>query len=160
MGGRNKRGLQACSCTRPPVRDCGQKRRLFGVSGHSDVTVYRPILHERKGAFSRLAGVVGRCLVPEDRLVFLEAISSVARRYAPPELPRDNCALMRSVLQRFHNGISLTGRMACTIACVVSSRMLLTLPFHSCLLSFCVISFCCSMPLIFFSATVCGVLWV
>ena len=44
---------------------------------------------------------------------------------------------MRSVSQRFRSGISLTGHEARTIASVVSSQMLLPLPFHSCLLSFC-----------------------
>ena len=68
--------------------------------------------------------------------MFPEAISSVARRYAPPQFPRDSCALMRSGLQRFRSGISLTGREARTIATVVSSPMLLPLPFQSCLLSF------------------------
>ena len=97
--------------------------------------MHQPILHNCKVAFSRLAGVVGQCLVPEDRLVFLEAISSVARRYAPPQLPRDSRALMRSVSQCFRSGISLEGCEAGIIASVVSSRMLLPLPFHSCLLS-------------------------
>ena len=65
----------------PPctVLRCRQNCRFFSVSGDSDVTVHQPILHNCKGAFNRLAGVVGRCLVPEDRLVFVEAISSVAR---------------------------------------------------------------------------------
>ena len=119
------------------VRQCGQKCRFFSVSGDSDVTVHQPILHNCKGAFSRLAGVVGRCLVPEDCLVFLEPISSGARRYAPPLLPRDGRALIKSVLQRFGGGISFIGREARTIASFVSSRMLLPLLFHSCLLSFC-----------------------
>ena len=48
------------------VRQCEQKCRFFGVSGDSDVTVHQLLLHNCKGAFSRLAGVVGRCLVLED----------------------------------------------------------------------------------------------
>ena len=123
----------------PPrtVRQCGQKCRFFGVNGDSDITVHQPILHNCKGAFNRLVGVVGRCYVLEDCLVFLEAISGVARRYAVMQLPRDSHALMRYVSQRFRSDISLTCREARTIASVVSSQILLPLPFHSCLLSFC-----------------------
>ena len=69
--------------------------------------------------------------------MFLEAISSVARRYAPPQLPRDSRALMRFVSQRFHSGIGLTSREAHLIASVVSSRMLPPLLFHSYLFSLC-----------------------
>ena len=59
------------------------------------------------------------------------------RGMPPPKLPRDSRALMRSVSQRFPSGISVTGREACTIASVVATEMVLPLPFHSCLLSFC-----------------------
>ena len=52
--------------------------------------------------------------------MFLEANSSVAQRYAPPQLPRDSRALMRFVSQRFCSGISLTGREASTIASLSS----------------------------------------
>ena len=78
-----------------------------------------------------------RSLDGEDRLMFLEAISTVAPRYAPPKPPRDSRALMRSVSQRSRGTISLNGCEEHTIASVVASEMLLPLPFHSCLLSFC-----------------------
>ena len=122
----------------PPrtVRLCGQKCLFFGVSGVGEVTIHQPILHNGKGSNSRLAGVVGRCLVFEDRLMFLQAIS-VARRYAPLQLPRDSYQVMRSMSQRCRSGLGLTSREARTIANIVACRMLLPLPFHSRVPSFC-----------------------
>ena len=67
------------------VQQVGERCRFFGVDGDVNTTVHQPILHNCKGLFSRLAGVVGRSLDGEDRLIFLEAISSVATRYAPPQ---------------------------------------------------------------------------
>ena len=96
----------------PPrtVQQYCKKCRCFGVSGDGEVAVQLPILHKRKGSSSRLADFVGRALVPQDRLMFLEAIIAVARECVPPQLPRCGCQVMRFVCQRFCSGIGLTGR--------------------------------------------------
>ena len=52
------------------LRQCGQKCRVFGVSGDGEVTIHQPNLHNCKGSFTFLAYVVGRCLVLEHRLMF------------------------------------------------------------------------------------------
>ena len=49
----------------------------------------------------------------------------------------DSRAVRISVSQQCHSGISPTGREARTIASVSASQMLLPLPFHPCMLSFC-----------------------
>ena len=113
----------------------------YTMCGRLNVSMNYALIYQIGGSFPYPPklwgfGVVGRCLVPEDRRVFPKAISSVARQYAPPQLPPGSHALMRSVSQRFCGGISLTRCEAHTIVSVVSSRMLLAVPFHSCLLPF------------------------
>ena len=115
---------------------CGS-HKFQGVSNLEEVYIVRPVLHNTKGAASRILGVIGRTLPASYNHELLHVIAQVARRYDPGSLPPDSRQHMRHVRGRFQAGISLTGREARTVMGRLAGGMVLPLPFHSLVLAFC-----------------------
>ena len=111
--------------------------KFQGVSNLEGVYIVQPVLHNTKGAASRILGVIGRTLPAPYNHDLLQVIAHVARRYDPGSLPPNSRQHMRHVRGRFQAGISLTGREARTVMGRLAGRMVLPLPFHSLVGAFC-----------------------
>ena len=111
--------------------------KFQGVSNLEEVYIVQPVLHNTKGAASRILGVIGRTLPAPYNHELLHVIAHVARRYDPRSLPPDSRQHMRHVRGRFQAGISLTGREARTVMGRLAGGMVLPLPFHSLVVAFC-----------------------
>ena len=111
--------------------------KFQGVSNLEEVCIVQPVLHNTKGAASRILGVIGRTLPAPYNHDLLQVIAHVARRYDPGSLPPDSRQHMRHVRGRFQAGISLTGREARIVMGRLARGMVLPLPFHSLVVAFC-----------------------
>ena len=104
----------------------------------------QPVLHNTKGAASRILGVIGRTQPAPFNHELLQVIAQVARRYYPGCLPPDSTQHMCHVRGTYQEGISLTGREARTVMGRLAKGMVLPLPFHSLVLAFChIVHLCC-----------------
>ena len=115
---------------------CGS-HKFQGVSNLEEVYIVQPVLHNTKGAASRILGVIGRTLPAPYNHDLLQVIVHVAGRYDPGSLPPDSRQHMRHVRGRFQAGISLTGREARTVMGRLAGGMVVPLPFHSLVVAFC-----------------------
>lgn len=101
------------------------------------VFIIPPILHNLKGAGSRLVSIFGRLLPPQEAHSLLCAVARYSQRHAPPSLPAESKQCMTAVRRRFLGGLSLTGRQCRMLFSDLVGRMLLPCPLHQAALSFC-----------------------
>ena len=111
--------------------------KFQGVSNLEEVYIVQAVLHNTKGAASRILGVIGRTLPAPYNHELLQVIPQLARRYDPRSLPPDSRQHMRHVQGRIQASISLTGREARTFMGKLVGGMVLPLPFRSLVLAFC-----------------------
>ena len=111
--------------------------KFLGVCNLENMYIMELMLHNTKGAVSRLLGVIGRALPPGSQHELLQVIAHVARRYNLGSLPRDSREHRRLLSGRFLAGISLTSREARTVMGRLAGGMVLPVPFHSLILAYC-----------------------
>ena len=111
--------------------------KFQGFSNLEEVYIVQPVLHNTKGAASRILGVIGRTLPAPYNHDLLQVIAHVEESYDPGSLPPDSRQHMRHVRGRFQAGISLTGREARTVMGRLAGGMVLPLTFHSLVVAFC-----------------------
>ena len=125
------------------LKDVRDSHKFQGVSNLAEVYITQPVLHNIKGGAPRLLGVVGRTVPAPYTHELLKVIAQVARRYHPGSLPLDSWEHHCLVRGRFPAGISLTGREARSVMGILAGGMVLSLPFHSLVLTLCHIVHLC-----------------
>ena len=109
---------------------------LDKVHGLEHAHTVQPVLHNIKGAISRAVGVIGRVLSGDLPQVLLQVIGTVAKRYQMKETMPSSSSRTEA-RTRFRSGVSLTGREARTLVCILAQQMVLPLPLHSLALALC-----------------------